>query len=131
MIDGAAGIVIALLVAVSLGALIGAFVMIVASARAEVQRRLETIALVRALGASPQVLSFTDVQAALRAGIVDGTENPISNFVTQHMDEVQKHLTVTNHGYLGYAVIVNKRFWEGLPRQVRSGTPLVPPTSAR
>jgi predicted lysophospholipase L1 biosynthesis ABC-type transport system permease subunit len=52
LIDGAAGIVIALLVAVSLGALIGAFVMIVASARAEVQRRLETIALVRALGAS-------------------------------------------------------------------------------
>jgi C4-dicarboxylate-binding protein DctP len=76
-------------------------------------------AQVRALGASPQVLSFTDVQAALRAGIVDGTENPISNFVTQRMNEVQKHLTLTRHGYLGYAVIVNKRFWDGLPRQLR------------
>ena len=76
-------------------------------------------AQVRALGASPQVISFTDVQEALRAGIVDGTENPISNFVTQRMNEVQKHLSVTRHGYLGYAVIVNKRFWEDLPRQVR------------
>ncbi len=76
-------------------------------------------AQVRALGASPQVLSFTDVEAALRAGIVDGTENPISNFVTQRMNEVQKHLSITRHGYLGYAVIVNKRFWEGLPRPVR------------
>jgi C4-dicarboxylate-binding protein DctP len=74
---------------------------------------------VRALGASPQVISFTDVQAALRAGIVDGTENPISNFVTQRMNEAQKHLSLTRHGYLGYAVIVNKRFWENLPRQLR------------
>src|SRR5512133_1218616 len=69
-------------------------------------------AQVRALGASPQVLSFTDVQAALRAHVVDGTENPVSNFVTQRMDEVQKHLSVSRHGYLGYAVIVNRRFWD-------------------
>jgi C4-dicarboxylate-binding protein DctP len=36
------------------------------------------------------------------------------------MHEVQRHLTVTNHGYLGYATIVNKRFWDGLPRDVRA-----------
>ena len=51
--------------------------------------------------------------------MVDGTENPISNFYTQKMHEVQKHLTLTNHGYLGYAVIVNKKFWDGLPADVR------------
>jgi C4-dicarboxylate-binding protein DctP len=32
---------------------------------------------------------------------------------------VQKHLSLTNHGYLGYATIVNKKFWEGLPPDVR------------
>jgi C4-dicarboxylate-binding protein DctP len=32
---------------------------------------------------------------------------------------VQKHLTVSNHGYLGYAVIVNKKFWDGLPADIR------------
>jgi C4-dicarboxylate-binding protein DctP len=35
------------------------------------------------------------------------------------MHEVQKHVTVSNHGYLGYAVIVNKKFWDGLPADVR------------
>jgi C4-dicarboxylate-binding protein DctP len=32
---------------------------------------------------------------------------------------VQKHATLSNHGYLGYAVIVNKKFWDGLPADVR------------
>jgi len=76
-------------------------------------------AQMRALGALPQVLAFSDVYPALRAGVVDGTENPISNLYTQRMHEVQRHLTLTSHGYLGYAAIVNKRFWDGLPGDVR------------
>jgi len=76
-------------------------------------------AQMRALGAVPQVLPFPDVSGALRAGVVDGTENPISNLYSQRMHEVQKHLTLTRHGYLGYAVIANKRFWETLPAEVR------------
>ena len=36
------------------------------------------------------------------------------------MHEVQKYLTVTNHGYIGYAVIANKKFWDGLPPDVRT-----------
>jgi C4-dicarboxylate-binding protein DctP len=73
----------------------------------------------RALGALPQVLAFSDVYPALRAGVVEGTENPISNLYTQRMHEVQGHVTLSAHGYLGYAVIVNKRFWDGLPGDVR------------
>jgi C4-dicarboxylate-binding protein DctP len=74
----------------------------------------------RSLGALPQVMAFSEVYQALQTGVVDGTENPISNLYTQKMHEVQKYLTLTNHGYLGYAVIVNKKFWEGLPADVRS-----------
>ena len=76
-------------------------------------------AQMRALGANPQVLAFSEVYQALQTGVVDGTENPPSNMYTQKMHEVQKHLTVSNHGYLGYAVIVNKKFWDGLPADVR------------
>jgi C4-dicarboxylate-binding protein DctP len=76
-------------------------------------------AQMRALGASPQVLAFSDVYQALQTGVVDGTENPPSNLYTQKMHEVQKHVTMTNHGYLGYAVIVNKKFWDGLPADIR------------
>jgi C4-dicarboxylate-binding protein DctP len=74
---------------------------------------------IRALGALPQVMAFSEGYQALQTGVVDGTENPISNLYTQKMHEVQKHLTLTNHGYLGYAVIVNKKFWDGLPADVR------------
>ena len=35
------------------------------------------------------------------------------------MHEVQKYVTVSDHGYLGYAVIVNKKFWDGLPPDIR------------
>jgi C4-dicarboxylate-binding protein DctP len=73
----------------------------------------------RSVGAIPQVIAFSEVYQALSTGVVDGTENPISNFYTQKMNEVQKYLTLTNHGYLGYAVIVNKKFWDGLPPDIR------------
>ena len=77
-------------------------------------------AQMQALGAVPKVMNFSEVSAALKAGTVDGTENPVSNFETQHMQEVQKYLTLTQHGYIGYAVIVNKKFWEGLPADLRA-----------
>jgi len=76
-------------------------------------------AQMRALGAIPQVLAFGEVYQALQTGVVDGTENPHSNLYTQKMHEVQKFVTVSDHGYLGYAVITNKKFWDGLPADVR------------
>ncbi len=74
----------------------------------------------KALGSIPQVMAFSEVYQALQTGVVDGTENPPSNFYTQKMQEVQKYLALTNHGYLGYAVIVNKKFWDGLPADIRT-----------
>jgi C4-dicarboxylate-binding protein DctP len=74
----------------------------------------------RALGANPQVMAFSEVYQAMQTGVVDGSENPPSNIFTQKMHEVQKHLTATNHGYIGYAVIVNKKFWDKLPPDVRT-----------
>lgn len=75
----------------------------------------------RTLGANPQVMSFSEMTQALQSGVVDGAENPPLNFYSQKVYEVQKHLVVTEHGYLGFAVIVNKRFWDGLPPEIRSG----------
>ncbi|WP_028212202.1 TRAP transporter substrate-binding protein [Paraburkholderia mimosarum] len=74
----------------------------------------------RALGAIPQVMAFSEVYQGLQTGVVDGTENTTSNVLTQRMNEVQKYLTVSNHGYIGYAVIVNKKFWDGLPPDIRT-----------
>jgi C4-dicarboxylate-binding protein DctP len=72
-----------------------------------------------ALGAMPQVLAFSEAYQALSSGVVDGTENTPANMYTQKMYEVQKHATLTFHGFLGYAVIVNRDFWKALPADVR------------
>ncbi len=77
-------------------------------------------AQMKALGANPQVMAFSEVYSALQQGVVDGTENPMSNLYTQKMHEVQKYLTLSDHGYLGYAVIVNKKFWDDLPADIRA-----------
>jgi C4-dicarboxylate-binding protein DctP len=76
-------------------------------------------AQMRAVGALPQVMAFSEVYQALQTGVVDGTENPHSNLYTQKFFEVQKNVTVSDHGYLGYAVITNKKFWDGLPADIR------------
>src|ERR1700741_2962711 len=73
----------------------------------------------RALGAIPQVMAFSEVYQALQTGVVDGQENTWSNIYTQKMHEVQKYMTMTNHGYIGYVVVVNKKFWDGLPADIR------------
>ncbi|NMM36285.1 MAG: TRAP transporter substrate-binding protein [Glaciimonas sp.] len=77
-------------------------------------------AQMRALGANPQVMAFSEVYQALQTGVVDGTENTPSNIYTQKTHEVQEHLTVSDHGYIGYAVIVNKKFWDSLPADIRT-----------
>lgn len=74
----------------------------------------------RSVGANPQVMAFSEVYQALQTGVVNGTENPPSNLYTQKMHEVQKYVSLSDHGYLGYAVIVNKKFWAGLPADIRS-----------
>ncbi len=76
-------------------------------------------AQMRALGAIPQVMAFSELYQALQSGVVDGCEGVPSNFYTQRTYEVQKHTTISNHGHLAYAVIVNKKFWDGLPADIR------------
>jgi C4-dicarboxylate-binding protein DctP len=75
---------------------------------------------IRALGGLPQKMAFSEVYQGLQTGVVDGTENPPSNFYTQKMHEVQKYLTLTDHGVIEYAIIVNKPFWDGLPADIRT-----------
>jgi len=72
------------------------------------------VAQFQAVDASPQVLPFSEVYSALQLGIVDAAENPLSNFYTKKFFEVQKDLTLSNHGYLGYLVVTNKIFWKKL-----------------
>jgi C4-dicarboxylate-binding protein DctP len=77
-------------------------------------------AQMRSVGALPQMMGFSELYQALQTGVVDGQENPTSNIYTQKMHEVQKYMTLSDHGYHGYAVIMNKRFVDGLPADLRA-----------
>jgi len=73
----------------------------------------------KAVGGNPQVLPFSEVYSALQQGVVDGTENPLSNFYTKKFHEVQSSLTLSGHGYLGYLVVMNQQFWNKLPKDLQ------------
>ncbi len=74
----------------------------------------------RKMGAQPQIMAFSEVYQALQTGVVDGCENTPSNYFTQKFYEVQKHITDSRHAHLQYAVIVNSKFWGGLPADIRA-----------
>jgi C4-dicarboxylate-binding protein DctP len=76
-------------------------------------------AAARELGALPQIMAFSELYQALQTGVVDGEDNVPSNILTQRFYEVQKYLTVSEHGRLTYAMITNKKFWNTLPDDVR------------
>ncbi|MBE1441660.1 DctP family TRAP transporter solute-binding subunit [Paenibacillus sp. OAS669] len=64
-------------------------------------------------------MPFNQVYRNLENGTVDGGENSISNIYTKKFYQVQKYLTISNHGYLGYAVLMNRTFWKKLPADIQ------------
>jgi C4-dicarboxylate-binding protein DctP len=75
----------------------------------------------QAVGAVPQKLAFSEVYQALQTGTVDAQENTWSNIYSQKFFEVQKHIVESNHGIVDYMVLVNAKWWNGLPKEIRDG----------
>ncbi len=74
----------------------------------------------KAVGANPQVMPFSEVYSALQQGVIDGQENTNSNIYTKKFYEVQKYMTLSNHGYLGYLVVMSKKFYNSLPKDLQA-----------
>jgi C4-dicarboxylate-binding protein DctP len=74
----------------------------------------------KAVRANPRKMSFAEVYQGLQTGVVNGTENTWSNYHSQKVHEVQKYITMSDHGLIDYMVITNTKFWKGLPDDVRS-----------
>ena len=71
------------------------------------------------LGASAEAINFNDVYQSLEKKQIDGQENTISNIYTKKFYKVQNYLTLSNHGYLGYLVVMNKEFWDQLTPELQ------------
>ena len=69
-----------------------------------------------ALGANPVPMPFTEVYTALEQRVIDGQENPFSVIQTSKINEVQKHLAVTNHMYNPQSLLMSKKVWDKLTK---------------
>ena len=74
----------------------------------------------KSVNANPQMMPFSEVYSGLQQGVIDGQENTISNIYTKKFHEVQTDLTITNHGYLGYLVVMSKKFYNSLPADLQA-----------
>ncbi|WP_025718996.1 DctP family TRAP transporter solute-binding subunit [Paenibacillus sp. 1-18] len=77
------------------------------------ERQFET------LGASTISTPFNEIYHSLETRTADGQENTISNIFTKRFYQVQRYMTISNHSYLGYAVIFNKSYWDRLPSDAK------------
>lgn len=77
------------------------------------------IAAFQAAGASPTPMSWTEVLTSLQQGTIDGQENPIPVLVSNHIWEIQKHLTLTGHVYSPAIVLMSKIHWDSLSEEER------------
>jgi len=73
----------------------------------------------KTVGGSPQILPASEVYSALQQGVVDGEEGPLQNIYTKKYYEAQTSLTISNHGYMGYLVVMNQKFWDSLPKDLQ------------
>jgi TRAP-type transport system periplasmic protein len=68
------------------------------------------------LGANAVPMAFSELFTALETKAVDGQENPYNTILSSKFFEVQKYLTVTNHVYSPWIMLVSKKFWDGLSK---------------
>ncbi len=71
-------------------------------------------------GASTTMLEFNDTFVNLENNRMDSQENTISNIYSKKLYELQRYLTISDHGFLGYGVLMNQEFWNELPPDIQA-----------
>ena len=72
-----------------------------------------------AFGSNPQAIPAVEIYQALQTGVVDGQDNPPSNIWDYKLHEVSKYVTITNYATGPDPLLVNLRWYESLPGDLR------------
>lgn len=64
------------------------------------------------MGASPTPMSWSEVFTALQQHTIDGQENPIPNFYSTRIQEVNKYITITSHIYSPFLFLISKEIYD-------------------
>ena len=78
------------------------------------------ITIFKHFGANPTPMSFTEVYVALRQGVIDGQENPLSSINSAKFYEVQKYISLSNHVFTPTVIMISKLHWDGWPSDVQA-----------
>ncbi|MFQ6079978.1 MAG: TRAP transporter substrate-binding protein, partial [Thermodesulfobacteriota bacterium] len=70
-------------------------------------------------GANPTSMSFKEVFSALQQGVIDGQENPLAQIASAKFHEVQKYMSISNHVYTPAYPLINKKFFQKLPKDIQ------------
>jgi len=76
------------------------------------------VKMFQAYGANPTPMAFSEVFVALQTGVMDGQENPFAQIYSAKFQEVQKYLSLTGHVYTPAYVLVGKKKWDSLPKDI-------------
>ncbi|HZD06389.1 MAG TPA: TRAP transporter substrate-binding protein, partial [Longimicrobiales bacterium] len=77
------------------------------------------VKMFKAYGANPTPMAYSEVFAALQAGVIDGQENPFAQIWGGKFFEVQKYLSLSDHVYTPVFLLAGERWWKGLPADVQ------------
>ncbi|MBN1849791.1 MAG: DctP family TRAP transporter solute-binding subunit [Deltaproteobacteria bacterium] len=74
----------------------------------------------KVMAANSIVMPMSEVYQALQMGIIDGEDQHWNSFGSSKHWEVAKYATQCNYTYTGYLVCMNKKFYDGLPADIRT-----------
>ena len=77
------------------------------------------VTMIKALGASPTPIAWTETYTAIQTKVVDGQENPIPTILMAKFAEVQKYLTLDGHVYGVDWFIINEKFFKSLSPELQ------------
>ncbi len=78
------------------------------------------ITIFKEFGASPAPMAFPEVYVALRQGVIDGQENPLSSINSAKFYEVQKYISMSNHVFTPTIILISKIYWDQWPADVHT-----------
>ncbi len=73
--------------------------------------------MVTALGAAPTVVSMKELYSALQTGVVDGAEQPISNYKSNAFQEVAPNMILDGHTLGAIQVVIADEAWASLTEE--------------
>ena len=76
------------------------------------------ITIFKHFGANPSPMAFPEVYVALRQGVIDGQENPLSSINSAKFYEVQKYVSMSNHVFTPTIILISKLHWDKWPADV-------------